>query len=88
MEIYATLLQYRYFFAAALSVSLGLVFFLAVIPKFTSILLYFWPLFLSTALVLATIVIIGQMSPIPSDFSGDREGEAFLDYIAGHPENY
>lgn len=87
MEIYAKLLQHRYFFAASIAVSLSLAVFSTVTPPLTSVIFYFWPLFLSTALVLVAIIVIGQISPINSlEFSGDKEGEALLDYVAGQPE--
>ncbi|KAL2253352.1 UNVERIFIED_CONTAM: hypothetical protein Sindi_0129900 [Sesamum indicum] len=93
MEFYAKLLQHRYFLAAAIAVSLSLVAVLSTpMPSLTSILFYFWPLFLSTALVLAAIIVIGQISPIPPEFFGYKESEALLDYVAGQPasalENY
>ncbi|PIM99058.1 hypothetical protein CDL12_28454 [Handroanthus impetiginosus] len=85
MDIYAKLLQYKNFFAAIIAV-ISLALFLSVMPPVTNILLYFWPLFLSTALVLLAIIVINQTLPIFMDYSGDREVEALLDYVAGHPE--
>ncbi|KAL3850957.1 hypothetical protein ACJIZ3_012839 [Penstemon smallii] len=89
MEFYAKLLQHKYFVAAAIAVSSTLALFITLLlmPHLTSILSYFWPLFLSTALVLVAIIVIGQMSPIPLELSGGTVGQSFLDYVAGHPES-
>ncbi|KAL3625009.1 hypothetical protein CASFOL_031677 [Castilleja foliolosa] len=86
MNIYAGLLQHIYLFAAAIALFLSLIFFSTVMPNLSSIILYFWPLFLSTTLVLVAIIVFGQLSPISLDLSGYTEGEAMFDYVAGRPD--
>ncbi|GFQ05364.1 hypothetical protein PHJA_002680500 [Phtheirospermum japonicum] len=86
MDIYAKLLQHKYSFGAAIAVLLSLLFFSTVMPNLSSIIFYFWPLILSTALVLVAIIVFGQISPISLELSGYTEGEALLDYVAGRPE--
>lgn len=86
MEISAKLLEYKSHFVIAIIVSLILAFFFQIAPQFMTILSYFWPLFISTALFLAAIIVFGRITPSPSDFYGDREGEGLLNYVAGRPE--
>lgn len=51
-------------------------------PNFVSVLAYFWPLLLSTALFLAAIVFFGKASP--SDLA-DGAGSEIMEYVAGGP---
>ena len=87
MEIPAKLLQYKFqfLFALILSVTLISLFFLA--PRFLTILAYFWPLFLSTALFLFAVLVFGKTSPPSTDSPGGKAGEGLLDYVAGEPEH-
>ncbi|KAF3955203.1 hypothetical protein ACB098_06G018000 [Castanea mollissima] len=87
MEIPAKLLQYKFqfLFALILSVTLISLFFLA--PRFLTILAYFWPLFLSTALFLFAVLVFGKTSPPATDNPGGKAGEGLLDYVAGQPEH-
>ncbi|KAK3002674.1 hypothetical protein RJ639_017911 [Escallonia herrerae] len=55
-------------------------------PRFITILSYFWPLFLSTAMFLVAIIVLRQISPFAAESHGEQAGEGLLDYVAGHPE--
>ncbi|KAG6385667.1 hypothetical protein SASPL_154503 [Salvia splendens] len=94
MEMYAKLMQHRNMFIASIAASLSLALVLSTsTPLLSTIFNYFWPLLLSTAMVLVAIVVIARISPINlPEFSGDKEGEALLDYVTGQHaeflENY
>ncbi|CDP04517.1 unnamed protein product [Coffea canephora] len=83
MEISVKLLHYKYHFAAVLISSLIIAIFVIMAPHFLSIFSYFWPLLLSTSILLGTIIVFGQSAP---EFYGNGNGEGFLDYVAGRPE--
>ncbi|KAL7103109.1 hypothetical protein ABFS82_08G156200 [Erythranthe guttata] len=87
MEIYSVFLQHRFFLSAAVALLLSLACLLTIMPPVISVLYYFWPLFVSTAIALVAIIVIGQISPIPREFSDERQGEALLDYVAGKQES-
>lgn len=54
-------------------------------PNFVSVLSYFWPLLLSTALFLAAIVFFGHASP--PDLGPGASGDDIMDYVAGGGTN-
>ncbi|KAL3734610.1 hypothetical protein ACJRO7_023888 [Eucalyptus globulus] len=83
MEIPEKLLRYRFHLVAALlfaAVAAALVY---AAPRFVTVLAYFWPLLLSTALFLVAVVVFGKTSP-PA--AAEASGEKILDYVAGQPE--
>ncbi|KAK6947077.1 hypothetical protein RJ641_000550 [Dillenia turbinata] len=84
MDIPEKLLKFKYhfIFGAIISLTISSVFIIA--PRFLTILAYFWPLFLSTALVLVAVVVLGRISPP----AVDKAGEGLLDYVAGQPEQF
>lgn len=84
MEISPKLLKFKTHFVISIIVSLILAFLLHVAPQFLTIITYFWPLFISTAMFLVLIVVFGKITP--SEFYGDKEGEGIMDYVAGQPE--
>lgn len=84
MEITAKILEFKSHFVITIIVSLILACLFQVAPQFMTILSYFWPLFISTAMFLVLIVVFGQITP--SDFYGGKEGEEILDYVAGQPD--
>ncbi|OAY28362.1 hypothetical protein MANES_15G060900v8 [Manihot esculenta] len=86
MEMQEKIIQYKYhiFFSLIISLVLATLIFLA--PSFVTILAYFWPLFLSTALFLVAVVFFGKTSPPATESSGDKAGEGLLDYVAGQSE--
>ncbi|KAK6934595.1 hypothetical protein RJ641_034750 [Dillenia turbinata] len=84
MDIHEKLLKFKYhfIFGAIISLTISSVFIIA--PRFLTILAYFWPLLLSTALVLVAVVVFGRISPP----AGDKAGEGLLDYVAGQHEQF
>lgn len=86
MEIQEKLLKFKFHILSAL-IFLGLVLSLVIFaPRFLTILAYFWPLFLSTALFLVAVVFFGKTSPPASDSHVDHHkaaAEDLLDYVAG-----
>ncbi|KAL3519277.1 hypothetical protein ACH5RR_017426 [Cinchona calisaya] len=81
MEISVKVLQYKYHFAAVIISSLIIAILTTMAPQFASILSYFWPLFLSTSILLGTIIVFSQSAP---EFYGDGNGEGLLEYVAGN----
>ncbi|KAJ9153927.1 hypothetical protein P3X46_027314 [Hevea brasiliensis] len=86
MEIQEKIIQYKYHIFFSLIISLALVTLIFLAPSFVTILAYFWPLFLSTALFLVAVVFFGKTSLPGTESSGDKAGEGLLDYVAGQPE--
>ena len=86
MEIKEKLLNYKYHIFFTLVFSLILVSIIVVAPSFLTILAYFCPLLLSTALFLGAVIFFGKTSLPGPDSSGDKAGEGLLDYVAGQPE--
>ncbi|WOG83141.1 hypothetical protein DCAR_0102315 [Daucus carota subsp. sativus] len=84
MEISPKLLKFKAHFVITIFVSLVFAFLLQVAPQFITILTYFWPLFISTALFLVLILVFGKITP--TEFYGDKEGEGIMEYVAGQPE--
>ncbi|QCE01836.1 uncharacterized protein LOC114195224 [Vigna unguiculata] len=86
MEIQEKLLKFRYHFLGALLFCLTLFSLTLMAPRFITLLAYFWPLFLSTALVFALVFFIAKTSPLPSSdaTSLHSAGQGLLDYVAGH----
>ncbi|KDP39280.1 hypothetical protein JCGZ_01037 [Jatropha curcas] len=86
MEIQEKLLNYKYHIAFILTLSLITLSSIFLAPSFVTILAYFWPLFLSTALFLGAVVFFGKTSLAGTESSGDKAGEGLLDYVAGQPD--
>ncbi|KAL8205799.1 hypothetical protein R6Q57_009351 [Mikania cordata] len=82
MKIPENLIKFRFHILFAATLSLITLSLLYVAPSFLNILAYFWPLLLSTALFLVTVVVFGLTSPPEAQASG----EGILDYVAGQPE--
>ncbi|KAL6195921.1 hypothetical protein ACLB2K_031538 [Fragaria x ananassa] len=87
MEIPEKLLKFKYHFLSALIFCLTLYSLTLFAPRFLTILAYFWPLFLSTALFLFAVVVFGKTSLPGSDSHADKAGEGLLDYVAGQPDH-
>lgn len=84
MKIPEKLLKLKYHFVAALLFCVTLFSLILVAPRFVTLLAYFWPLFLSTALVLALVFFFAKTSSLPdTDSPLDK---TLLDYVAGHPD--
>ncbi|XWS09681.1 hypothetical protein CRYUN_Cryun39dG0009800 [Craigia yunnanensis] len=89
MEIPEKLLKFKYPIILTLALSLTLSSLIIFAPSFLTILSYFWPLFLSTALFLVAVIFFAKTSAHPggSDSPADKAGEGLLDYVAaGQPE--
>uniref|UniRef100_A0A2P2P133 Transmembrane protein n=1 Tax=Rhizophora mucronata TaxID=61149 RepID=A0A2P2P133_RHIMU len=86
MGIQEKLLEYKYHIIFMLIISLILVSLIFVAPSFLTILAYFWPLYLSTALFLGAVIFFGKISSPAAQSSGDKAGEGLLKYVAGQPE--
>ncbi|XP_010542525.1 PREDICTED: uncharacterized protein LOC104815698 [Tarenaya hassleriana] len=96
MEIREKLLKFKHHIVFAFVFSLLTFALVTYSPGFLTVLSYFWPLLLSTALFLAAVLFFAGNSgdsPTTSAASGDGGGafkaetEGFLDYIvAGQPE--
>ncbi|XP_062016174.1 uncharacterized protein LOC133732604 [Rosa rugosa] len=88
MEIPEKLLKFKYHFLGALIFCLTLYSLALFAPRFLTILAYFWPLFLSTALFLFAVVVFGKTSlPGTDAHAADKAGEGLLDYVAGQPDH-
>ncbi|XVE50836.1 hypothetical protein DITRI_Ditri01bG0195800 [Diplodiscus trichospermus] len=87
MEIPEKLLKFKYPIILTLTLSLTLSSLIIFAPSFFTILTYFWPLFLSTALFLVAVIFFGKTSAHPgSDSPAAKAGEGLLDYVAGQPQ--
>ncbi|KAI9102244.1 hypothetical protein K1719_023446 [Acacia pycnantha] len=90
MDISQRLFKWKYHFVAALLLAFAVSFFAVLAPRFVTVLAFFWPLFLSTALFLALVLVFGRTSSSAagnsSSSSNNAAGEVFLDYVAGHNE--
>ncbi|XP_042477892.1 uncharacterized protein LOC122059263 [Macadamia integrifolia] len=86
MAIPEKLLKFKYHFIAGAVVSLVFLLLVLLAPRFVDVIVYFWPLFLSTAMFLTAAVVFGWLSPIEHEVSGEKAGEGILDYVAGKPE--
>ncbi|ESW14408.1 hypothetical protein PHAVU_008G278500 [Phaseolus vulgaris] len=86
MEIQEQVLKFRYHFLGALLLCLTLFSLILMAPRFITLLAYFCPLFLSTALVLALVFVFAKTSPLPSSdaTSLHSAGQGLLNYVAGH----
>ncbi|KAM0063819.1 hypothetical protein Hdeb2414_s0003g00095391 [Helianthus debilis subsp. tardiflorus] len=86
MKIPENLIKFKFQILLATTFSLIILSLLYIAPSFLHILAYFWPLLLSTALFLVTVVVFGLTSPPGAQVSGQKAGEGILDYVAGEPE--
>ncbi|KAG4161761.1 hypothetical protein ERO13_D01G076300v2 [Gossypium hirsutum] len=89
MEITEKLLKLKYPIIVILTLSLTLSALIIFAPSFLTILAYFWPLLLSTALFLVAVIFFGKTSAhtAASDSDpADKAGEVLLDYVAGQPQ--
>ncbi|ESQ48707.1 hypothetical protein EUTSA_v10022264mg [Eutrema salsugineum] len=90
MEFREKLLKFKFHIVFAFVFSLLTVALVTYSPGFLTVLSYFWPLFLSTALFLAAVFFFVRTSDLPtsSTVSGDGSGfkvaaEGILDYVVG-----
>ncbi|KAL0719554.1 hypothetical protein Bca4012_068878 [Brassica carinata] len=88
MEFREKLVKFKFHIIFALVLSLLTVALVTYSPGFLTVLSYFWPLFLSTALFLAAVFFFARTSDLPtsSTISSDGSGlkvEGILDYVVG-----
>ncbi|KAL2316649.1 hypothetical protein Fmac_030525 [Flemingia macrophylla] len=88
MEIPEKVLKLRYHILGALLLCLTIFSVVLVAPRLMTLLGYFWPLLLSTALVLALVFFFAKTCPLSStdSTSFQNAGQTLLDYVAGHHE--
>lgn len=84
--IQTKVLQHRDQITVVAAVSVVLSLFVYAAPRFLSILAFFWPLFLSTAVLLVAMTAFGGGFQVGNEVHGQRAGERILDYVAGRPE--
>ncbi|XP_043693688.1 uncharacterized protein LOC122644139 [Telopea speciosissima] len=85
MAIQEKLLKFKYHFIFGIIVSVVFLLLVLLAPRFVDVIVYFWPLLLSTAICLAAVVVFGLVSPIEPEASVEKAGEGLLDYVAGQP---
>ncbi|KAI3979501.1 hypothetical protein MKX01_001693 [Papaver californicum] len=92
MEIPEKLMKLKYYIIFSSLISLLFLSLILLAPRFLTIVSYFWPLFVSTALFLFTVVFFAKVSPLSTSSSDDdqsllscaeKAGEGLLDYVAG-----
>ncbi|KAE9596404.1 hypothetical protein Lal_00048723 [Lupinus albus] len=86
MEISQRLLKLRYHFLVALLLSITLFTLLLTTPTtFITLFTYFWPLFVSTAIVLSLVFIFARTSSSSLPDTDSSLHKTLLDYVAaGH----
>lgn len=85
-EIQAKLVQYQYHFILTVVVAIILALMFQVAPRFLTVLAYFWPLLVSTAVLLVVMIAFGHISPPSTESHGEKTGEGLLNYVAGRAE--
>ncbi|KAL6999128.1 hypothetical protein U1Q18_000290 [Sarracenia purpurea var. burkii] len=86
MEISAKLLKFKIHILFSIAVFL-VIFSLAYLsPGVVEVFVYFWPLFVSTALFLIAVVLFAHTSPSATEAPCEKAGEGLLDFIAAQPE--
>ncbi|MCL7039090.1 hypothetical protein MKW94_017314 [Papaver nudicaule] len=92
MEIPEKLLKLKYYIIFSTLMSVLFLSLVLLAPRFLTIVSYFWPLFVSTALFLFTVVFFAKVSPLSTSGGGteneslscaEKAGEGLLDYVAG-----
>lgn len=89
MEIPEKVLKFKFHILFALVVCVLVSTLILVAPRFLTILAYFWPLFLSTALFLVAVLVFGKTSIPATEDNGDKPpGEGLLHFVAGQPDHH
>ncbi|KAM6552625.1 hypothetical protein CsatB_013387 [Cannabis sativa] len=84
MEIQQKLMRFKFHILITLILFTLITTLILIAPKFLTILAYFWPLLLSTALFLIAVLVFAKTSLPPA--TSDKTGEGLLDYVAGESE--
>ncbi|KAI3845805.1 hypothetical protein MKX03_020302 [Papaver bracteatum] len=92
MKIPEKLMKLKYYIIFSSLISLSFLSVVLLAPRFLTIVSYFWPLFVSTALFLFTVVFFAKVSPLSTSSEIDddqsllscaeKAGEGLLDYVA------
>ncbi|CAL5341586.1 unnamed protein product [Camellia sinensis] len=86
MEISRKLLKFKHHILFAIAFFLMIFSLIYLTPRFLDILAYFWPLFLSTALFLVTVLLFAKSSPLSTEVPAEKATERLLDFVVGQPE--
>lgn len=84
MDIQARLMEYKFHVMASIIVTVVVSSLLYAAPRILDLLAYFWPLFASTAALLAMAITSGGFQQL----SEEATGEGIMDYVAGLPEDF
>ncbi|EXB36073.1 hypothetical protein L484_018231 [Morus notabilis] len=87
MEIPEKLIKFKIHILLALLLCVAVSVLILVAPRFLTILAYFWPLLVSTALFLASVLVFGKTTAA-SPAVADKAGEGLLDFVAGQPDHH
>ncbi|CAN4106677.1 unnamed protein product [Withania somnifera] len=83
MEISAKILHFKNHIVTLIATSILITFFFLLAPN---ILTYFWPLVLSTTLLLITILAFNNVPPLAVDFTPKESEGSVLDFLAGYQQ--
>ncbi|KAK4785573.1 hypothetical protein SAY86_002262 [Trapa natans] len=83
IEFSARIMHSRYQITTAVVGLLLVSLVLYALPRFVTVLAYFWPLFASTAVFMVVILVFGGISQLANDSHGEKAGKGILDYVAG-----
>ncbi|KAI0503530.1 hypothetical protein KFK09_014464 [Dendrobium nobile] len=84
MAIQEQLLPFKLHFAVAAVAAIIITCFIYLGPTFSSLVGFFWPLFLSTTFLLAAVAVLLRISPPPhTDAAACRAGDDIINFVAG-----
>lgn len=92
MDIQDQVVRFRYYILASLLSLIAIFTLLHLAPSFVTLIVFFFPLLISTTIFLTIIILFGnttQSHPNDAVPSFPKPAEELLDYVAGnhHPEN-
>ncbi|EXB41833.1 hypothetical protein L484_005059 [Morus notabilis] len=87
MEILEKLIKFKIHILLALLLCVAVSVRILVTLRFLTILAYFWPPLVSTALLLAAVLVFSKTTAA-SPAVADKAGEGLLDFIAGQPDHH
>ncbi|GMN62320.1 hypothetical protein TIFTF001_031414 [Ficus carica] len=88
MEIPEKLIKFKVHILVALILCAVVSSLILFAPRFLTILAYFWPLLVSTALFLAAVLVFGKTTSSPAAAAAAKAGEGLLDFVAGQPDHH
>ncbi|PHT43994.1 hypothetical protein CQW23_18019 [Capsicum baccatum] len=86
MEIQKLLIKFKFQILIVSILSISIIVFINLAPRFLDVVKYFWPLLLSTALFLVAVVVFGWISPPVNEVYSEKTGEGILDFVAGQTD--